>query len=61
MFRKQKRGEALPKKTSPPKDFDKIAPSRPIILRGGISQRKKKLKLNKTSFHRIKKEETHRR
>ena len=39
----QKKNEAKPcqKKQALQKDFDKIAPSRPIILRGGISQQLK--------------------
>jgi len=37
----KKRGEALPKKTSPPKRLRQNSPSRQIILRGGISQREK--------------------
>ncbi len=40
----ENKNEAKPcqKKQALKKDFDKIAPSRPIILRGGISQRRKK-------------------
>ena len=41
-FKNKNEAKPCQKKQALQKDFDKIAPSRPIILRGGISQREKR-------------------